>query len=92
MSAEMLLDELTELGIHLERKDEAIFAKVESGANITLHTERIKANKPELLAALQLREQIIAAVTVEPEFFNREEYDRLWVLWHAENAKEESTP
>jgi hypothetical protein len=39
-----------------------------------------------------LKARIIETLDVEPEHFNREEYDRLCVLWHAQNPKEESTP
>jgi hypothetical protein len=88
----MLLDELVSLGLRLEREGEVIFAEVDAGVDIAPHIDHIKACKPALLAALGLRERIIQAVTVAPEHFNRAEYDRLWVRWHAQEAKEEATP
>jgi hypothetical protein len=89
MTAEMLLDELAGLGIHLECEGEAIFADVQEGSDITPHVERIKAHKPALLREL-LQRQIMAAVSVEPELFNRDHYDQLCVLWHAHDARGES--
>src|SRR5215213_1314430 len=60
MSAPALLDELARLGIHLVRDGDAIDADVEDGAELAHHTERIKANKPALLAELRKREALAA--------------------------------
>lgn len=38
---------------------------------------------PHAEAALALRERIIAAVTVDPERFDRAAYDALWQQWDA---------
>ena len=45
------------------------------------------AEKSDLLAELQLREQIMAALNVEPEDFDRVAYDALWREWHACNTE-----
>ena len=60
MNAEMLLDDLAGLGIHLVRDGDAILADVADGADIAPHTARITACKPALVAALHLRERIVA--------------------------------
>jgi hypothetical protein len=61
MNGEVLLDELAGLGIDLVRDGDAILADIEDGADIALHADRIREQNPELLSALQLREQIVAA-------------------------------
>jgi hypothetical protein len=35
-----------------------------------------------------LKARIIEAVDVDPEQFDRGEYDRLWALWKAQDVKE----
>ena len=69
-----------------------LIAEVLPTTDLSLHTPRIKAHKPALLAAVRLREQIVAAATVSPEHFNRADYDTLWQLWHAHDVKEPSNP
>jgi hypothetical protein len=91
MSAAALLEELLDAGIRLGRDGDDLIADVLPTADFSLHTQRIKAHKSALLSALDLREPIIAAVDVEPQRFNREDYDALWVRWHAHDAKEPST-
>lgn len=44
---------------------------------------------PDKAEALKAR--IIAALDVEPDQFDRAHYLRLWTLWKAQDAKEEST-
>jgi hypothetical protein len=39
-----------------------------------------------------LQRQIVQALNVEPEHFDREEYDHLCALWHAHDVKDEPTP
>ena len=39
-----------------------------------------------------LKARIIETLTVEPEHFNREEFDALWVLWHAHEANGGTEP
>jgi hypothetical protein len=41
--------------------------------------------------AERLKDQIIAAVTVEPAEFDRAEYDRLWARWRAHAATGNAT-
>src|SRR5688572_6866588 len=91
MKASALLAELDAAGIHLTREDDNLRVRAERGVSLAPYLERIKANKPALLREL-LQRQIVAALDVEPAIFNRIEYDRFWTVWHAENAKEASTP
>ena len=84
MNAELPLDDLAGLGIHLVRDGDAILADVADGADITPHRECIKAYKPALLVALHLRERIVAAASVERSLFDRSQYDRLWAEWHTQ--------
>ena len=92
MNASALLDDLMDAGIRLKRDGGDLIADVLPTADLSAHTQQIKASKPALVSALQLREQIVAAATVSPEHFNRKEYDALWALWHAIESKEEPTP
>ena len=91
MNASAFLDELVDTGIRLRRDGDDLVADVLPTADLSLHTDHIKMHRPELLQEL-LQRQIVAAVTVAPEHFNRAEYDRLWALWHAQDAKEKSRP
>ena len=75
MNASTFLDDLMDAGIRLKRDGDALVADVLPAANLSLHIPRIKADKGALLTALRLRERIVEALDVEPEHFNREEYD-----------------
>jgi hypothetical protein len=90
VSTDALLEELASRGIHLEREGRSIFAEVEAGADVTPHTDRIKRNKPALLAELHLREQIVAAASAAQDAFDRQHYDALWKRWHALQEQETS--
>jgi hypothetical protein len=92
MNAHALLDDLMDVGIRLKRDGDDLIADVLPTADLSAHSQRIKASKLALACALHLREQIVAAATVSPEHFNRKEYDALWALWHANESKEEPTP
>jgi hypothetical protein len=85
-----LLDELDAAGVRLSLDGVHLRYQTQPGISITPHTERITAHKSALHREL-LQRQIVATGTVAPEQFNRAEYDRLWALWHAQDAKEEST-
>ena len=80
MRAAALLDELLETGIRLGRDGDDLIVDVLRSADFAPYMDRVKREKPALLNELRLREQIVAAASVAPEHFNREEYDRLWVL------------
>jgi hypothetical protein len=90
MGADRLLDRLHAAGIRLGCDGGTLYADVLPGVNLTPHAATITAHKPALLAALSLRERIIAAVTVEPAAFDRPAYDALWTQYRAlkgENAR-----
>jgi hypothetical protein len=83
--------ELAAAGVRLSLAGDALRYQTRPGVSIASHTEPIQAHKPALLREL-LQLQIVAAVSVEPQHFDRAEYDDLWRRWHAQDAKEESTP
>jgi hypothetical protein len=85
VSGDALLDGLAAAGIHLMRDGDSIWADVEEGADIGPYVARITEHKAALLAALDLRERIIAAATADPPDFDRAAYDGLWRRWHQEN-------
>ena len=91
MTAAALLDDLAAAGVRLALAGDDLRYQTRPGVSISPHRERITAHKPALRREL-LQRQIVAAVTVAPEHFNRAEYDRLWALWHAQDAKEKSRP
>jgi hypothetical protein len=90
MNASALLDELLAAGIRVGRDGDDLIADVLPAADFAPYTDRVRREKPNLLKEL-LQRQIIAAVTVEPEHFNRAAYDRLCALWHAHDAKKAAT-
>jgi hypothetical protein len=91
VSATDLLTDLEAAGVRLSLAGDDLRYQTRPGVSIAPHTERITMHKRALCREL-LQRQIIAVLDVEPAHFNREEYDRLCVLWHAQDAKEESTP
>jgi len=91
VTAAALLAELSAAGIHLTREGDNLRVRMRPGTSLNLYTDHIRANKPALLREL-LQRRIIEALDVEPEDFDRIAYDRLWVLWHTQDVKEESTP
>jgi hypothetical protein len=86
-----LLDALDAAGVHLSLAGDDLRYQTRPDVSIAPHTDRIKVHKPALRQEL-LQRQIVATATVAPEHFNREEYDRLWVRWHAQDAKERTAP
>lgn len=86
MNAEIMLDMLASNGIRLLRNGANIDADIAEGADITPHLDMIREHKGALLAALDLRARIIAAATIDPARFNRDEYNRLWACWNALNT------
>jgi hypothetical protein len=83
MSLVSLLDELERAGIRLSPDGGDLIAEIQPGACLDCYRQHIVANKPTLLAILDLQEQIVTAATVEPAAFNREAYDALWTRWCA---------
>lgn len=87
MSARALLAELERAGVRLSLAGDDLHVQARAGVSIAPYRERIIAHKPALLAEL-LKARIIAAVTVEPERFDRAEYERLLARWKALAASE----
>ncbi len=85
MSGEQLLVEMQAAGVRVGCADGELYADVLPGSDVAPYAERIKATKPQLLRALDLRERIIAAVTVDPARFDRPASTALWQQWHQEN-------
>ena len=91
MIAAALLDDLDATGVRLSLAGDDLRYRTRPGVSIAPYVERIRQDKPALLKEL-LQRQITAAVTVEPECFNREAYEALCQHWHTLDAKEASTP
>ena len=62
----MLLNALAGTGVCLSRAGDALRYQTRPGVSIAPYVERIRQDKPGLLTELRLREQIIAAVDVDP--------------------------
>jgi len=89
MSVPALLAELEAAGVHVTFAGDNLRVRANPGVPLSPYVDQIRANKPALLREL-LQRRIVAALDVEPHDFDRTAYDRLWVLWHTEDAKEES--
>lgn len=81
MNASTLLDELLEAGIRLRLDGDDPMADVLPEASLDFYRERIQECKDALIAALGVREAIVAAASVEPESCDRDAYDALWRQW-----------
>ena len=77
MSAGGFIEQLQDSGIRLTRDGGDLIADVVPGADLGIHVERVKANKPKLVAELRLREEIVAAASIDPECFDCDELARL---------------
>jgi hypothetical protein len=88
MSAPALLADLEAVGIHITREGDNMRVRANPGVLLSPHVDQLRANKPALLREL-LQRQIIAALDVEPHDFDRRTYERLCMLWHTEDMKEE---
>ena len=73
----ILLTELEEAGVHLSLAGVDLRYQTRPGVRIDSYKERISSVKKELITEL-LRREIVAAVDVEPEDFDRPHYDDLW--------------
>ena len=90
MSAHALRTALEAAGIRLRRDGGDLLVSSGHGASLDPFRQRIREFKPQLLAVLELQEQIVAAASVAPSQFDRRHYDALWRRWHALNAPKES--
>jgi hypothetical protein len=92
MNANAFLDDFTRRGIRLVRVGDMVHADVRTDVDLTPFVPLIKERKAELLAELQLREEIVAAATAAtaaPEAFDRVRYDALWIQWQIRNDEEQ---
>jgi hypothetical protein len=83
MNASALLEELLDAGIRLGHDGEDLIADVLPSVDFTPYTDHVRSAKPALLDELRLREQIIAALDVEPADFDRGHYERLTAAYTA---------
>jgi hypothetical protein len=88
VNAEHFLDALQVAGVRLCRDGGDLFADVLPGVDIAPYVDRIRTDKLALLAALALREEIIAAATIAPAHFDRTAYDAHWRDWYTLAAQE----
>jgi hypothetical protein len=84
-----LLADLEAAGVRLSLAGDDLHYQTRPGVSIAPYRDHIRANKPVLLREV-LQRQIVAAVNVEREDFDRLDYDTLWTRYHALNA--EKTP
>jgi hypothetical protein len=82
-----LLADLRAAGVTFAREDDDLRVRAKPGVELAPHLDLVRANKPALLRAL-LQEQILAALTVAPDRFDRGEYERLVVLWKQHGGEE----
>jgi hypothetical protein len=82
-----LLAQLRSVGITLTREGDHLRVRALPGVALAPHLDQVRANKPALLRAL-LQEQIMAALTVAPDRFDRDGYRRLVVLWKQHGGEE----
>ncbi len=87
MSATTLLSVLEEAGVHVIREGDTLRVRGNPGVDPAPYRERIHQHKPALLVEL-LKSEIMAALDVEPDRFDRAAYDRLWSLLRTHEAKE----
>jgi hypothetical protein len=87
VNAPAFLDELNAAGVRLSQSGDDLRFATNPGVSIAPFRDRIVANKPALVAALGLQEQIIQAATAATAAFDRRLYDRLWADWHAFEAE-----
>ena len=66
MNAAQLLADLDAASVRVTRDGDDLRVRGKPGVSLAPYADRIRQHKPALLAELRLREQIIAAVTVEP--------------------------
>jgi hypothetical protein len=82
VSAAALLAEFEAAGVRLSLAGDALHFQTRPGVGIASFAEYITTNKRDLVMEL-LQRQIVAAVDVEPERFDRQRYDVLWERWAA---------
>ena len=85
-AAAALLAELEAVGVHLSLAGADLRYQTQLGVRIAPYRARIAAHKPALVREL-LKDRIVAVVTVDPDQFNRAEYERLWALWKGRETK-----
>ena len=83
MTVPALLAELDAAGVSVTREGDNLNVRGAPGVSLAPYLDRIRDDKPGLLAELQLREQIMAAASAAQDAFDRAAYDELWRRWHA---------
>ncbi len=87
MNADDLLAELDAPGITVTREGDSLNVRGAPGVSLAPYLDRIRGNKPALLAEL-LQVRIIAILNVERAHFDRPEYERLVSMWNAHETQE----
>ena len=90
MSAAALLADLAAASVRLSLAGDNLHYQTELGVSIAPNRDRIAAKKPALVIEL-LQRAIVAAVDVEPDWFDRAEFDMLWDRWSTNQAEKESS-
>jgi hypothetical protein len=88
VSASELFAELEAAGVRLTRAGDNLRFQTRFGISIAPFQDRIREGKPVLLRDL-LQREIVDAVDVEREQFNRAEYEQLWARLIALDAGED---
>jgi hypothetical protein len=68
-------------GIRLGRDGDDLIADVLPGADLDRYRDRIREEKPDLLALLVLQDEIVRTASAARDAFSRRDLDRLWERW-----------
>ena len=83
MTPSALLAELEAAGVRLSLAGNDLRCQTRAGVSIAPHRGTIRQHKAALVTELRLREQIMAALAVEPQDFDRAKYERLTASYAA---------
>jgi hypothetical protein len=91
VSAAELLADLEAGGLAVTRIGDDLRVRAVPGVRLAPYRERVLEHKPALLTEL-LQQEIVAAVNVDPNDFDRVAYDHLWLPWRIQEGERNCTP
>lgn len=81
MTVGEMLDALEAARISIKADGDAVLVGFGSPDDLAPFRDALRRGKPEVLAALALRDEIMKAATVETHRFDREVFNALWTRW-----------